>query len=48
MIELAERLDVGRDQPDSRYTERAVTGGANYLVAADKLHLLPIGEYPGA
>ena len=48
MIEPAERLDVGTDEPDNRYAECAVTGGANYLVAADKLHLLPIGEYPEA
>lgn len=47
MMESAERLDISPDEPDNRYIECAVAGGADYLVTGDKLHLLPIGEYRG-
>lgn len=47
VVEPAERLQVSPDEPDNRYIECAVAGGADYLVTGHKLHLLPIGEYQG-
>ena len=47
VVESVERLHVSPDEPDNRYIECAVAGGADYLVTGDKMHLLPIGEYRG-
>lgn len=47
VVEPVERLQVSPDEPDNRYIECALAGGADYLVTGDKLHLLPIGEYQG-
>jgi putative PIN family toxin of toxin-antitoxin system len=47
VIEPAERLLVSPDETDNRYIECALAGRADYLVTADKLHLLPIGDYEG-
>jgi len=47
VVEPAERLRVSPDEPDNRYIECALAGGADYLVTGDKLHLMPIGEYEG-
>src|SRR5690606_22141634 len=35
MVESVERLSVSPDEPDNRYIECAVAGGADYLVTGD-------------
>ena len=47
VVEPTQRLQISPDEPDNRYIECAVSGGAAYLVTGDKMHLLPIGEYQG-
>lgn len=47
VVAPAECLQVSPDEPDNRYIECALAGGADYLVTGDKLHLLPIEEYRG-
>lgn len=47
LIAPKERLSVSPDEPDNRYIECAVAGGAEFLVTGDKKHLLPLKGFRG-